>query len=160
MIRSKSKSKKFIRKVLNIVLRNNINKISAIGENTYISKDSYFGSPTNINIGDNCSINNQCWLIGSGGIEIKNDVLIAPRVAFFTSNHNYANRNLLIREQGYTFEKITVEDDVWIGYGATILAGVTLHKGCVVAAGAVVTKSVEPYTIVGGIPAKKISNRQ
>lgn len=159
MIRSKSKLKRSVRFLLNILLRNNINKINHIGENTYISKDCYFGSPKNIIIGENCSINNQCWIIGSGGIEIKNNVLIAPRVAFFTSNHNYQEKTVLIREQGYTFKKIIIEDDVWIGYGATILSGVTLHEGSVVAAGAVVVKDVPPYTIVGGVPAKEISKR-
>ena len=54
---------------------------------------------------------------------------------------------------------IILQNDVWIGHGATIMAGVTLHNGCVVAAGAVVTKDVPPYTIVGGNPARQIRNR-
>ena len=54
---------------------------------------------------------------------------------------------------------IILQNDVWIGHGATIMSGVTLHNGCVVAAGAVVTKDVPPYTIVGGVPAKEIRKR-
>ncbi|WP_273484041.1 acyltransferase [Desulforamulus ruminis] len=160
MIRSKSKVRRLLRKLINILYRNNINKLMHIGENTYIAKDCYFGSPENIYIGNNVIINNQCWFIGSGGIEIKDNVLIGPRVSFYSSNHNYKDKNKLIREQGYVFKKITVENDVWIGSGAIILNGVTLGEGCVVAAGAIVTKDVEHYTVVGGVPAKKITVRE
>ena len=54
---------------------------------------------------------------------------------------------------------ITIEDDVWIGFGATILSGVTIGQGAVIAAGSVVTKDVPPYAIVGGVPAKVIKYR-
>lgn len=160
MIRSKNKLRIFIRKFENIYQRNNINKINFIGDNTHISKDAYFGSPHNIKIGSNTSINNECWMIGSGGITIGDDVLIGPRVAVFTSNHNFKDSKKLIREQGHTFKFVSIEDDVWIGYGSTILAGVTIGKGSIIAAGSVVTKNVPKYTIVGGVPAKKIGDRK
>jgi len=64
-----------------------------------------------------------------------------------------------INQQGHTLKPIVIHDDVWIGGGAIILAGITIGQGAVVAAGAVVTKNVEPYTIVGGVPAKRIKER-
>lgn len=159
-IRSENYFKIKVKKIKNIIRKNNINKIKYIGKNTHISSDCYFGSPENIKIGRNCSINNKGWFIATENINIGNDVLIGPKVAMFTSNHNYKNRTKLIRQQGYTFGAINIEDDVWIGYGATILYGVTLKKGCVVAAGSIVTKDVDEYDIVGGIPAKVIGRRK
>ena len=64
-----------------------------------------------------------------------------------------------MNQQGAYEKQITIEDDVWIGYGAKILAGVTVGKGAVIGAGAVVTKNVAPYAVVGGIPAKEIKMR-
>lgn len=157
--REKNIIKRLLKYIVNILLRNNINNIKQIGSGTYIAKDCYFGSAKNIIIGENCSINNECWIIGSGGIQIGNNVLIGPRVAMFTSNHNYKKLDYLIKDQGYEFAPIIIEDDVWIGYGVTVLYGVTIRKGAVIAAGAVVTKDVKEYEVVGGIPAKKITIR-
>ena len=75
------------------------------------------------------------------------------------SDHNIA-KDQLINQQGNATESIIIGDDVWIGTGAKILKGVNIGKGAVIAAGALVKDNVEAYTIVGGIPAKKISERK
>ena len=62
------------------------------------------------------------------------------------------------RRRELIIKKVTIEDDVWIGTGAVILPGVTLHRGAVIGAGAVVTKDVDAYTVVGGVPAKFIKD--
>ncbi len=64
-----------------------------------------------------------------------------------------------MKDQGGTRSSIKIEDDVWLGVNSTVLAGVTIGKGSIVAAGAVVTKDVPPYAIVAGVPAKVISTR-
>lgn len=74
--------------------------------------------------------------------------------------HNYIDATALIKDQGFTEKDIIIGDDVWIGYGAQIMPGVNISDGCVIAAGAVVTKNTEPYGIYGGIPAKKIKHRE
>lgn len=74
--------------------------------------------------------------------------------------HNYSRRDTLIREQGGYEKDIIIEDDVWIGYGAQIMPGVTVHRGAVVGAGAVVTHDVESYAVVGGVPARLIKYRE
>ncbi len=94
-----------------------------------------------------------------GTIKIGRDVLIASHVVIRSSNHKFDNRNIPINRQGHTPGTIIIEDDVWIGTSATILPDVVIGKGAVIAAGAVVTKDVEPYTIVSGIPAIKIKER-
>lgn len=76
-----------------------------------------------------------------------------------TVSHNYKEKTIPINKQGHWEADIIVEDDVWIGYGAMIAPGVTLHRGCVVGMGAIVTKSVPEYSVAVGCPAKVISER-
>ena len=100
---------------------------------------------------------------------IKNYVSIAQHVTFILNADHYTNHistypfkvKILQSTFSESFGKgdIIVDDDVWIGYGATIMSGVHIGQGAVVAAGAVVTKDVPPYAIVGGVPAKVIKYR-
>lgn len=110
-------------------------------------------------IGDDCSVNAYCVLLGGGGIRIDNDTRVAAHTVIVASNHNFGNVNQAIKDQGLTQKGISVERDVWIGAGARILDDVVLGTGCVVGAGAVVTRSVEPFVVVAGVPAKKIASR-
>jgi len=86
-------------------------------------------------------------------------VFIGQRVMINTGDHEYKSGDCLIREQPTTYRPIMIGDDVFIGMGAIILSGVKLGKGCVVAAGAVVTRDVAPYSVVAGVPARKLSER-
>jgi galactoside O-acetyltransferase len=133
----------------------------AIGSNFRSMGNLYmYGNEWGILIGDNVSLNTNVMIGASGGrIVIGNNVLIAPNVAIRSANHGI-RATLLIREQPHTSGVINIEDDVWIGSNAVITSNVTLAKGTVVGAGAVVTKSTEPYSIVGGVPARKISQRK
>lgn len=100
---------------------------------------------------------------------IGNYVSIAPEVVFILQAEHYTDHistytykvNVIKTQKCEAFAKgnIVIEDDVWIGYGATIMSGVTVGQGAVIAAGAVVTKDVEPYSIVGGVPAKLLHYR-
>jgi galactoside O-acetyltransferase len=129
------------------------NNFRSIGHN-YL-----FADQGHITIGNNVFLNTNVQISASlGRIEIGNDVLIAPNVAILAVNHGLSRLDL-IREQPNTPGTIILEDDVWIGANAVILRDVRLGKGCVVAAGAVVTKDIEPYAIVGGVPAQKIGER-
>jgi acetyltransferase-like isoleucine patch superfamily enzyme len=101
-----------------------------------------------------------CYIEATGGLTIGDDVSIAHSVSILTTNHNYADLDPPIRDQGVQERATTISDDVWIGCGSRILAGVTIGKGAVVAAGAVVTKDVEPYAVVGGVPARQIGSRK
>jgi acetyltransferase-like isoleucine patch superfamily enzyme len=112
-----------------------------------------------VEIGNNCSINPYTVLYGHGGLKIGNNVLIAGHTLIIPSNHNFDDLSKPIYHQGETKKGIVIEDDVWIGSGCRILDGVTIHSGAIVAAGAVVTKDVPPFSIVGGVPAKVIKMR-
>lgn len=129
------------------------NKFSAMGMNYLYAEQG------NLIIGDNCSINTNVQLGAADGmLIIGNNVMIGPNVVIRASNHG-TSRATSMRFQPHFFGKIFIEDDVWIGSNAVILSGVTLAKGTVVGAGAVVTKSTESYSIVGGVPARKINER-
>lgn len=139
---------------------NGIEATIKIGDNSEIHEGCVlrtFGGY--IEIGDFCSLNRSGYIWGGGGVSIGNLVRIGPRVNITSSNHIFKDRHQPIMEQGMSLAKISIGDDVWVGANATILAGVIIGQGSVVGAGAVVNKAVEPYTIVGGVPAKVISHR-
>ncbi len=112
-----------------------------------------------IRMGNHCSVNPYCVLYGHGGLTIGNDVRIAAHVVIVPANHIFADRDRPIRVQGATREGIVIEDDVWIGAGARILDGVTIAKGCVIAAGAVLRESTAPYGVYAGVPARRVAER-
>lgn len=114
----------------------------------------------NITIGENCSINPYCVLYGHGGLSIGNNVLIAGGTMIIPSNHTFADRSVPIALQGNEARGIVIEDDVWIGHACSILDGVTIGKGSVIAAGSVVKDNVEPYSVMGGVPARLIRKRE
>lgn len=104
----------------------------------------------NIHVGTNVFINSNCCFQDQGGIYIGNNVFIGHHVILATVNHE-----IQVSKRGQlNVKKIVIADDVWIGSNATILSGVSLGKGSIISAGAVVTKDVPEYTIVGGVPAK------
>lgn len=144
----------------------NVDSIT-LGKNFGISQNCYLYSQdpdmkSVLNIGNNVKLNIGVMINADCGgvIKIGNDVLIGPYTVIRASGHNYEDKNLLIRNQGHNKGVITIEDDVWIGSGVVIIGNVTIGKGAVIAAGAVVTKDVLPMSVVGGIPAGMIKFRQ
>jgi maltose O-acetyltransferase len=127
------------------------------GFNLEIEAKVLMGKFDDVTIGNNVQINEKSRL---RNVKIGNDVMIAPEVYILHSGHLFADKGVTMRFQGEQFYPLTIiEDDVWIGARAIINAGKKIGKGAIVAAGSVVTKDVEPYTIVGGNPAKFIKNR-
>lgn len=112
-----------------------------------------------ITIGANSLLNVSVALLGQGSITIDSDVLIGPQTTIAAANHTFGDRDVPIAQQELSQEGIHIRDDVWIGANCTVLDGVTVGEGAVVAAGSVVTKSVPSYTIVAGAPAEKIGIR-
>jgi len=129
------------------------------GKNITLEDGAYFGKGDRITIGDNSGIGTKCQLYGK--ITIGKDVLMAPEVIILTRNHKHNKTDVPMRIQGFEDEKeVIIEDDVWIGTRAIIMPGVRIGKGSIVGAGSVVTKNVEPYSIVGGVPAKELKKRK
>jgi maltose O-acetyltransferase len=112
-----------------------------------------------IAIGKTVSINTGAILDGRGGITIGDYVMIGPNVCITSSNHIYKDKTIPTMFLGHVKKPVKIEDEVWIGANATILGDVTIGKGAVVGAGAVVVKDVPENSIVGGVPAKEIGKR-
>jgi galactoside O-acetyltransferase len=131
-----------------------------IGEKfSSMGPDYLYGDEGEITIGNNVLINTNVQIGASRGkIHIGNHVIIGANVVIRAADHGIA-REGLIMNQPHRGGIITIEDDVWIGSNCVILRNVRLGRGCVVAAGAVVKKDVEPYSIVAGVPARKVTER-
>jgi acetyltransferase-like isoleucine patch superfamily enzyme len=113
-------------------------------------------SRAGITIGRNCVVGPYSIVMGHGGTRIGDNVIIGPRVSILPVNHHYTDTTKAVRDQGIDAKGIVIDDDVWIGAGATILDNVHLGKGCVIGAGSVVTKNVAPFSLAVGVPAKVI----
>lgn len=116
--------------------------------------------PNYLKMGSHVTLNERVFIASYGSITIGNDVRIGHGVSIIASDHHFMDKDQLIRHQGLSAKPIEIASDVYIGANATILGGVCIGKGAVVAAGAVVTKDLEPYSINAGVPAKKINSRK
>jgi virginiamycin A acetyltransferase len=120
------------------------------------------GGSRDLVIGERVVVNSGCVFYTGNGIRIGNDVAVAANCVFAPVNHEFRDRNRLIREQGFQASRggIVIEDDVWIGASCVILDGTVLEKGCVVGAGSVVRGRVAAYTIVAGSPPRVLGERE
>lgn len=130
-----------------------------IGKNCLLDYKTYFRYPSRISLGDNVTINRDCALYASyfvDNVEIRigNNVALSPHVRIFTATHDYSTLNL-----EDIAASVIIEDYAWVGGGAIILPGVTIGKGAIIGAGSIVSKNVEPYSVVAGNPARKIKDR-
>jgi len=131
-----------------------------IGKNAIIRPSNMYGGSigAGLIVGDNSNIGPGAYIGCTGLITIGNNVMMSPGVSIYAENHN-SDTSIPMKEQGVTVSFVTIEDDCWIASNSTILAGVTIGKGSVVAAGSVVTKNVPPFSVVAGIPATVIKSR-
>ena len=131
----------------------------SLGERSVIESFSCINNAVgDVTIGNHTRIGIHNTIIGP--VSIGHHVNLAQGITVTALNHNFADLGKRIDEQGITTQPVTIGDDVWIGANAVILPGVTIGQHAVVAAGAVVTKDVPPYSIVAGIPAKVIKTLQ
>lgn len=128
------------------------------GNNVSIKQYVILENIHNISFGDNISIHPFCYLEGAGGIDIGNNVSIAHNTSILSVNHTWENKDIPIKYNSIERSMVRIYDDVWIGCGCRLMAGITIHSRSIIAAGAVVTKNVEGYVIVGGIPAREIKS--
>lgn len=134
-----------------------------IGDNVYIGHNVYLkGYYKNLmKIGSNTWIGQGCFLHSGGGLTIGNNVGVGPCVKIITHRHKeYENRDAPILFCEPEYKEVVIEDDCDIGIGAIILPGVKIGKGCLIGAGAVVTKDIEEYTVAAGVPARVIRKRK
>lgn len=150
------------------MLKNILWRNYSFGSNFHAGRNVFLWSKNNITIGDNFYIGRysqiECDAIIGNNVIFANCVALVGRY-----DHHYQQigtpirLSSQIRDSDYQWKgidsKVTIEDDVWVGYGAIIVSGVKIGRGSIIAAGSVVTKDIEPYSIVGGNPAKFIKFR-
>lgn len=125
----------------------------SVGSNPFVGDNFHCDFGQNIHVGDNFHADYNCTMLDLAEIRIGDNCLIGPNVGIYTAGHRLEPEGRVLDVYGLP---ITIGDDVWIGGHSTILPGVTIGDGAVIAAGAVVTKDVSPRTLVGGNPAKLI----
>lgn len=125
-----------------------------LGEDSVIFNNCEIRDPHRISIGNFTSIGDHCILDGRGGLTVGNCVNFSTGVWIWTMQHKVNDPDF-----GGESAPVIIGDYAWISCRTVLLPGVRVGEGAVVAAGAVVTKDVEPYAIVGGVPAKKIGER-
>jgi acetyltransferase-like isoleucine patch superfamily enzyme len=113
-----------------------------------------------VTIGEYTQINPYTVIYGGQGVSIGNNVMIAPHCVIAAGNHDYKQTEVPMRHAGSLGGPVIIEDDVWLGAHVTVTDGVRIGQGAVIAANAVVTKDVAPYTIVGGVPARLLGDRR
>lgn len=101
-----------------------------------------------------------CYIHAAGRVVIGKNSLFGPRVTLVAGNHKYSSKKIPIRYQGSLAKDIIIGEDVWLSANVTVLGGVTVGKGAVIGAGSVVTRDVDPYCVVAGVPARVIGNRE
>jgi len=180
-----SQLRKHLKWTLAVKWRNfsNQNKLGSLGKSVFIEKDVHLmrypkniffennlviksgaricpcNEKATIHIGENTTIGYHTFIFASDGIKIGQNCLIAPFVYIVDSDHNI-EKEKLINTQGNSTAPIEIGNDVWIGTGAKILKGVRIEDGAIIAAGALVKSDVKSNEIYGGIPARKIGERE
>ncbi len=112
-----------------------------------------------VTLGDRSWLGPFCLVYGNGGVTIGSNVLVAGHSSINTVSHSAERCDIPINEQPVAIDPVVIEDDVWIGLNAVILQGVTIGRGTIVGAGAVVNKSIPPWSIAVGVPARVIGRR-
>jgi acetyltransferase-like isoleucine patch superfamily enzyme len=133
----------------------------AIGDQCMIQDGALLNASEGfIHVGDRTWIGPYGVIYGNGGVRIGRDVMIAAHSCITSVGHRHEMLHVPMMAQGIEVGPVAIADDVWIGMNCTILPGVTIGRGAIVAAGAVVRSDVAPFTIVGGVPAREIGRRQ
>jgi acetyltransferase-like isoleucine patch superfamily enzyme len=132
-----------------------------LADDVWLSRGCYLvtGPGKEIVLGPQTYVGHRCLFYGHGGIRVGRDVLMANDVQLICGNHTFARRDLPIRAQPTEERPIVIEDDVWLGASSIVLGGVIIGRGSVVGAGAVVTRSLPPYSVARGVPAQVVGSR-
>lgn len=134
------------------------NLFQKAGKNINIEQGADFDSGWLVEVGDNSSIGIRCKI--PADLQMGNNVMMGPEVMVFGPNHKADDLSIPIQEQGYEESRpVTIADDVWVGARVIILSGVSVGKGAIIGAGAVVTKDVPPYAVCVGNPARVVRFR-
>jgi acetyltransferase-like isoleucine patch superfamily enzyme len=127
-----------------------------VGAGAVVEHGVDFGSGRGIVLSERACLGVRAQILGEGGLVVGRDVMMGPDVTIVTQDHRPSADG---RFDGFDRARVKLEDDAWIGTRAVILKGVTVGRSAIVAAGAVVTRDVPPFAVVGGVPARVLKMR-
>jgi maltose O-acetyltransferase len=130
--------------------------VKAAGKKITVESNVFWGDGRDIELGSHVQVNEDAWI---RNVKIGDHVMIGPRTMILNYGHNTDGPGPMIFQGIRKYDQTVIESDVWIGAGVIVLPGVKIGTGSIVAAGAVVTKSCEPFSVIGGNPAKLIKKR-
>jgi acetyltransferase-like isoleucine patch superfamily enzyme len=133
--------------------------LASCGDELWVSQHAILKYPQNLSVGSNVFFNRGAFIVARDQITIGDGTGVGPYAMINSGSHGYRDGSVPYREQPHENEPITIGRDVWIGAHAVILKGSVLGDGCVVSSGAVVSGTVAPFAIVGGVPARKFAER-
>jgi len=132
----------------------------SLGEGTHFHEGVYVRNPQKLSVGKHCHIGYQVRIQAGGGVSLADNVIVAPGVSIWSSNHIFADHEIPIKDQGHEFKEVIIGEDCWLGSNAFIMPGTEMGRGCIVSAGAVVGgKKYKDYSILAGNPARVIGFR-
>lgn len=133
----------------------------SLGDASYLDHgvDIKANQDGHISLGTGSYVGPYSCLSALGNLAIGKNCLIASHTSIYAHNHTFSDPRRNIKDQGFTYRGIVIEDDCWLGSGVRVLDGVRIGQGSVIGAGAVVTKNIPPYSVAVGVPAKVVSRR-
>ena len=131
-----------------------------LGQHTILKAGLKVARPEMISIGSHCNFASGVFITGGGGVTIGDWVGFGPDVKIWSVNHRFSDPDTPWQLQGWEEKPVFIEDDVWLAANVFVMPGVTIGKGAIVSAGSVVTKSIPPYALVAGNPARVVGWRK
>jgi acetyltransferase-like isoleucine patch superfamily enzyme len=131
-----------------------------LGPHTVIQSGLRITNPESVAIGAHCNLAQGIFITGGGGVDIGDWVGFGPDVKIWSVNHRFEDPDRPWLQQGWDKKPVRIEDDVWLGAGVFVMPGITIGKGAIISACAVVNKTVPPYALVAGNPARVVGWRK
>jgi acetyltransferase-like isoleucine patch superfamily enzyme len=142
-----------------IKLKRLLSNLKLIGNNNKISSSTIIYYPERVSLGNYIYIGPNAEINGLGEVEIMNGVIIGPNLVIHSANHNFKDSKYIPYDETFDFRKVTIGENVWIGGNVIITPGSNIGEGCIIGAGAVVSGTIPPLSIVVGNPCKVIKSR-
>jgi len=140
-------------------LRRRLYGFASVGRDVFLGEDLWVEYPGRLHIAEHVGINQGSFINAGGGVSIADWVLIGPNVTIYSQDHDVSSADVPLAMADDVRSPVVIGEGAWLAANCTVLAGVSIGEGAVIGAGAVVTKDVPAYAIVGGVPARVIGNR-
>jgi acetyltransferase-like isoleucine patch superfamily enzyme len=134
--------------------------LRAVGKGTTFQSGFYFTNPERISVGSNCTFARGAFITGGGGVQIGDWVGFGPDVKVWSVNHRYSDPDMPYQTQGWDPKPVEIQNDVWLGANVFVMPGVVIGQGAIVSACSVVARSVPPYALIAGNPARVVGWRR